>query len=473
MPSTYTANLGVEKPGSGEQSGTWGGTVNDNMDIVDRAINGAVSLTLVGATSTLTTSEGTLSDGQNKFLRLTGSPSGTHTITVSPNDAQKVYFVTNGSNQSAVFSQGSGANVTVLAGDAAVIYCNGAGAGAAVLSMLDALAMGAVRITGGTITGITDLAVADGGTGASTAPVALTNLGLTATAAELNILDGVTASTAELNILDGVTATTAELNILDGLSANAETLVTAVNFAAMRTALGLVPQTSVTDTTADNLLLPGAFGLGQVATSPLLASMDATAIPGSLSRFDATTTGAKPSGVATGTVLTIRGAGTNNLSQFVVSGDGFTSWFRACVAGVWGAWNYSISNLDKSTQVDGETGSNDSKYMTPLTTRQADLVFRDANSLGWGQTWQSPSRSQGTTYQNTTGRPIKVSAWFSTGNFIEIDVSVDGVNWIVVAANNGTYGGRAGASEVVPNGLYYRVRGTGQAPGLQGWRELR
>jgi hypothetical protein len=38
---------------------------------------------------------------------------------------------------------------------------------------------------------------------------------LTASAAELNLLDGVTATTAELNILDGVTATTAELNYLD------------------------------------------------------------------------------------------------------------------------------------------------------------------------------------------------------------------------------------------------------------------
>jgi len=75
-------------------------------------------------------------------------------------------------------------------------------------------------ITGGTITGITDLAVADGGTGASTAPVALTNLGLTATAAEINILDGVTATAAEINILDGVTATAAEINILDGVTAS-------------------------------------------------------------------------------------------------------------------------------------------------------------------------------------------------------------------------------------------------------------
>ena len=62
-----------------------------------------------------------------------------------------------------------------------------------------------------------------GGTGASSASGALVNLGLTATAAELNVLDGVTASTAELNILDGVTATTAELNFVDGVTSAIQT----------------------------------------------------------------------------------------------------------------------------------------------------------------------------------------------------------------------------------------------------------
>ena len=42
---------------------------------------------------------------------------------------------------------------------------------------------------------------------------------VTATAAEINILDGVTSTAAELNILDGVTSTTAELNLLDGVTA--------------------------------------------------------------------------------------------------------------------------------------------------------------------------------------------------------------------------------------------------------------
>jgi len=49
--------------------------------------------------------------------------------------------------------------------------------------------------------------------------------GVTSTAAELNILDGVTSTTAELNILDGVTATTAELNLTDGGSSVGTTAV--------------------------------------------------------------------------------------------------------------------------------------------------------------------------------------------------------------------------------------------------------
>ena len=51
----------------------------------------------------------------------------------------------------------------------------------------------------------------------------LSNLGVTANIAELNILDGVFATTAELNILDGVTASTAELNFVDGVTSNIQT----------------------------------------------------------------------------------------------------------------------------------------------------------------------------------------------------------------------------------------------------------
>ena len=51
---------------------------------------------------------------------------------------------------------------------------------------------------------------------------------LTATAAELNTLDGITATTAELNTLDGITATVTELNYTDGVTSNIQTQLNAM-----------------------------------------------------------------------------------------------------------------------------------------------------------------------------------------------------------------------------------------------------
>jgi len=79
--------------------------------------------------------------------------------------------------------------------------------------------------------------------------------GVTSTTAELNILDGVTSTTAELNILDGVTSTAAELNILDGVTSTAAELNILDGVTATTAELNILD--GVTSTTAELNILDG------------------------------------------------------------------------------------------------------------------------------------------------------------------------------------------------------------------------
>lgn len=134
--ATYTSNSGIKKIATGDESGTWGSSTNTNFDIVDRIVSGVGTISLPDSDTNLTTTDGALSDGQYKVLVLTGTLTATRTVTVVPNDAQKLYFVNNTTSQIVTFTQGSGGNVNVPAGEKVILYCNGAGASAAVVEIL-------------------------------------------------------------------------------------------------------------------------------------------------------------------------------------------------------------------------------------------------------------------------------------------------------------------------------------------------
>jgi hypothetical protein len=276
MPSTYTTNGGIELPANGEQSGTWGETVNDNMAIIDRLTNGVGAISLSGTTHTLTTADGTLSDGQYNVLVLGGSPSGTNTITISPNDGEHVYVVKNASGQTATFTQGSGANVSVLNNTTKIIYADGAGAGAAVVDITGALDLGSLIIAGTSVTAnAAELNILDG----VTANAAELNIldGVTANTAELNILDGVTANTAELNILDGVTATAAELNFVDGVTSNVQTQLNTKAPLASPAFTGGIDVTGTVAAGAGTALLPSITTTGDLNTGMWFPAADTIA----------------------------------------------------------------------------------------------------------------------------------------------------------------------------------------------------
>ena len=107
MPSSYTDNNKIEKIGTGEQAGTWGTTTNTNFDIVDAALSGVVTFSVSGATSNLTSTDGTLTNATRKMLVISAATEN-HTITIDPNTVEKVYYVVNDSGYQITFTQGSG-----------------------------------------------------------------------------------------------------------------------------------------------------------------------------------------------------------------------------------------------------------------------------------------------------------------------------------------------------------------------------
>ena len=138
--------------------------------------------------------EGTLQDGELGFDKANDQlyiGNGTEQISLIPKSAADVGAVP---TTRTVNGKALSSNITLSASDV------GARASTWVPSASD--------ITSGTLSSnrLPTVPITKGGTGATTAAGALINLGITATAAELNKLDGVTATTAELNYVDGVTS---------------------------------------------------------------------------------------------------------------------------------------------------------------------------------------------------------------------------------------------------------------------------
>jgi hypothetical protein len=164
MPSTYTLNNGIELIATGEQSGTWGNTTNTNLELLDTALDGQVTVTLAsagtsGSPNTLPISDGTASNGRNRMVIFDDSSDlgATAYVQLTPNDAEKIIYVRNSlsGSRSILLFQGTynaSNDYEVPAGTTAVIYFDGAGTGAVAANVFnnayfDSLRLGSVSVT--------------------------------------------------------------------------------------------------------------------------------------------------------------------------------------------------------------------------------------------------------------------------------------------------------------------------------------
>jgi hypothetical protein len=157
MASTYST-LKVELIGTGEQTGTWGTTTNDNLSIaLGEAITGSadVAFSSSDVTVTLTDTNGAQS-ARNLRLNLTGTSGGARNLILGSGcQIEKLYLINNGLADAVTVKNTSGTGIAVAAGKSMFVYNNGTNVVDAV-THLTSLTLG------------TALPVASGGSGAAT-----------------------------------------------------------------------------------------------------------------------------------------------------------------------------------------------------------------------------------------------------------------------------------------------------------------
>jgi hypothetical protein len=197
MPSTYTLNNGIELIGTGEQSGTWGDTTNTNLGLLDTALDGQVSITLAsagnsGSPNNLPISDGAASDGRNRMITFAdgGDLGATAFVQLTPNDSEKIIYVRNSlsGSRSIIMFQGTynaSNDYEIPAGTTAVIYFDGAGAGAVAANVFNNAHFDALNVVGNVTVGgdVTVTGTVDAGT------VEFDNLSGTGAVSVTNILD--------------------------------------------------------------------------------------------------------------------------------------------------------------------------------------------------------------------------------------------------------------------------------------------
>jgi len=309
MPSAYTPSLKLILQATGENSGNWGNLTNtDFTSLIELAVAGYESISMVDADRTLTNGDGsTANEARYAFINMASSVALTVARNVIVPTASKLYFFKNATTGgfAVTLKTSAGIGISVPSGKSMVLMCDGTNVIDAVTSFSSLALATALPVTSGG-TGVTT-STGSGSNVLSTSPTlvtpalgtpsALVGTNITGTAAGLSI--GGNAATA-------TTATTVTTN------ANLTGAVTSVgNAASLGSFTSAQLATALTDETGT--------GANVFATSPTLVT-PALGTPSAIVLTNATSV---PVNQATGTlavanggtgVTTSTGTGSNVLS---------------------------------------------------------------------------------------------------------------------------------------------------------------
>ena len=434
--ATYTSANAIKKISTGDESGTWGDSTNNNFDIIDRAANGFVSIALSSTSYTLSLSTtAVLSDGHYKAVNFTGTPGGTCTVTLEQNNKARMYMIVNSTNQSLSITQGSGANVTIAATKSAIVLADGAGSGAAVTDFTAVLGA------------LTELDVTAGTVSASKAVVVDSNKDITGfrNVTMTGELDAATLDISGDADIDGTT--NLDIVDIDGAVNIAAATTIATNNKIQFRDTAIYIQSSADgqlDIVADTEVQIAATTIdinGAVALNGAITGATNITLSGEL---DAATLDISGNADIDGTLetdaLSLNGTAVTSTAAELNKLDAIT---RGSI--IYGNSSGATARLSKG-------GAN-----TVLTSNGTDISWAAA-VIGVGQSWRADTeRTANTFFQNNSPSAIMVQAYTSSGPIMDVGPATDNTVPIEQADRDGDLDNPMYV--IVPAYHYWRVSG--------------
>ena len=129
MASSTSTDLKLELITTGEKSGTWGTITNTNLQILEQAASGYLSLAVGSSDVALSLANHATANGKNLYYKLTGTLTANRTVTM-PDGAERVFIVEDAtarssSNYTLTVKTVSGTGVTLPVGSTTVLYSDG------------------------------------------------------------------------------------------------------------------------------------------------------------------------------------------------------------------------------------------------------------------------------------------------------------------------------------------------------------
>ena len=129
MASSTSNDLKLELITTGEKSGTWGTITNTNLQILEQASSGYLSLAVGSADVALSLANYATSNGKNLYYKLTGTLTANRTVTM-PDTAERVFIVEDATDRSAslftlTVKTVSGTGVTLPIASTNLLYSDG------------------------------------------------------------------------------------------------------------------------------------------------------------------------------------------------------------------------------------------------------------------------------------------------------------------------------------------------------------